>query len=211
MNELGELLRSLDYWWIYPAGALFVTVSAMIPPVPSTTLFVALGSLSAQTDHLNPYLLAAAMLAGAVAGDAATFFVARRFNLTERKFFSGRRWQSGFQAARTRLGRKGLPLVLTSRFVPLGRLTLNVAAAMVPQPLRRFMAHSVLAGVLWSAYSVGVGTVSGALPQLSTEFAVLLAIAVSLALGTAINHAVSWWEGRQLPEFVRTRGSTIKR
>ncbi|TJY69550.1 hypothetical protein E4J89_09625 [Arthrobacter sp. CAU 1506] len=205
MEELGELLRSLDYWWIYLAGALFVTVSAMVPPVPSTTLFVALGSLSVHTDQLNPYLLAAAMLAGAVAGDAATFVLVRHFNLSERKLFSGDHWQSGFRAARTRLGRKGLPLVMTSRFVPLGRLTLNVAAGMIPQPGRRFLAHSVIAGVLWSVYSVGIGALSGAWPQLTTEFAVLLAIAVSLVLGTVINHAVSWWEARQLPEFVRNR------
>jgi membrane-associated protein len=207
MEELGELLRSLDDWWIYLVGALFVTASAMVPPVPSTTLFVALGSLSVHTDQLNPYLLAAAMLAGAVAGDAGTFFLVRRFNLAERKLFSGRHWQSGFRKARTGLGRKGLPLVLTSRFVPMGRVTLNVAAAMIPQPGRRFLVHSALAGVLWSAYSVGIGAVSGAWPQLSTEFAVLLAIAVSLVLGWLINQAISWWEGRQLPEFVRKRAS----
>lgn len=206
MNELGELLRSLDDWWIYPAGALFVAASAMVPPVPSTTLFVALGSLSVHSAQLNPYLLTVAMLAGAITGDAATFFLVRRFNLAEHKFFSGRHWQSGFRSARLRLGRKGLPLVLTSRFVPMGRLTLNVAAAMIPQPVRRFLTHSALAGVLWSAYSVGIGAISGAWPQLSTEFSVLLAIAVSLVLGTVINHVVSWWEGRQLPEFVRKYG-----
>ncbi|MGW6174240.1 DedA family protein [Arthrobacter sp. NPDC055138] len=207
MDELGELLRSLDYWWIYFVGTLFVTVSAMVPPVPSTTLFVALGSLSVHTDQLNPYLLAAAMLAGAVAGDTATFVLVRHFKLAERMIFAGEHRQAAFRAARTRLGRKGLPLVMTSRFVPLGRLTLNVAAGMIPQPGRRFLAHSVIAGVLWSAYCVGVGALSGAWPQLSTEFAVLLAIAISLVLGWLINQAISWWEGRQLPEFVRKRAS----
>jgi membrane-associated protein len=205
MGELGELLRSLDYWWIYPAGALVVAVSALVPPVPSTTLFVALGSWSVHSAQLNPYLLAVCMLAGAVAGDAATFVLVRHFNLTEKRIFAGRHWQSAFRAAQTRLEGKGLPLVLTSRFVPLGRLTLNVAAGLVPQPMRRFMVHSLIAGILWSAYSVGIGALSGSWPQVSTEFAVLLAIAVSLVLSTVINNAVTWWEERRLPAFMRRR------
>ncbi|MGG5752583.1 DedA family protein [Zafaria sp. Z1313] len=205
MNELGEALRELDSWWIYPVGALFVAVSALLPPVPSTTLFVALGSLAVNTGELDLMLLGAAMFVGGVAGDAATFLLARRFNLTELPVFAGRRWQSTFAAARARLDRNGLPLVLTARFVPLGRLTINVAAALVPQATRRFMAWSVIASVVWSAYSVGVGALSGAWPSLSTEFAVVLAIAVSLILGRLITFAITWWENHQIPRW-RRRG-----
>ncbi|EMY34421.1 membrane protein DedA family [Arthrobacter crystallopoietes BAB-32] len=207
MDELGEFLRNLDSVWIYPAGALSVALSAVLPPAPSTTLFVALGSLSVSSDQLNPFLLAASMFAGAMAGDLATFLLVRHFRINERNFFSGPRWQAAFRSAGLKLRGRGLPIVLTSRFIPLGRLSLNVAAAVARQPLRSFAAHSALAALLWSTYAVGVGALSGSWPELSTEFAVLLAIAVSLVLGRLINYALAWWENRgQLEDANRHAG-----
>lgn len=206
MDALVSVLRDADFWWVYPVGALMVTVSALLPPVPSTTLFVALGSLSMKSEQLDPYLLALSMLLGAVAGDAATFVLVRRFRPGSRRWFAGSRWRSTVGAARARLDGNGLTLVMVSRFVPLGRLTLNVAAASVPQPARAFVAHSAAAGVLWSAYSVGIGTVTGLWPQLSTELAVLLAIAVSVLLGRAITLLIAWNDGREAPLFARRDG-----
>lgn len=197
--EIGEFLRNLDSGWVYLFGALSVALSAVLPPVPSTTLFVALGSVSASSGQLNSVLLAAAMFAGAVAGDLATFLLVRRFKLHEWSFFAKPRWRSAFRSAGQRLEDKGLPFVLASRFVPLGRLSLNVAAAVTGQPLRAFAAHSALAGLLWSAYAVGVGTLSGSWPALSTQAAVLLAIGFSLVLGRLINYAVERWENRDQP------------
>lgn len=192
VDQLGELLRDVDSWWVYPLGALFVTVSAMLPPVPSTTLFVALGALSASSDALNPFLLATAMLAGAMAGDVGTYALARRFDMSSWSLMRGRKRQAALSSARRRLASDGLPLVMTSRYIPLGRLTMNLAASLAPVPWRRFLLQAGIAGLVWSAYSVGVGVLSGVWPQLSTEFAVVLAIAVSLVLGKAISMVVEW-------------------
>lgn len=204
MNELGEGLRSLDDFWVYAVGALFVTVSALIPPVPSTTLFVALGALAANSDSLSPLLLGVAMLIGALAGDVATYALALRFDVVHWRILSGRRWQAALAAARSRLRDHDLPLVMTSRFIPLGRLTLNVGSALVPHPWGVFFRNSLIAGVIWSAYSVGVGVLSGLWEELDTEFAVLLAIVVSLVLGRAISTVIHWWETRNMPAAVLT-------
>lgn len=204
MNELGEGLRSLDDVWVYAVGALFVTVSALIPPVPSTTLFVALGALAANSDSLNPVLLAVAMLIGALAGDLATYALALRFDVVHWRILSGRRWQAALAAARTRLRDKDLPLVMTSRFIPLGRLTLNVGSALVPHPWSVFFRNSLISGIVWSAYSVGVGVLSGLWEELDTEFAVLLAIIVSLVLGRVISTVIHWWETRNMPAAILT-------
>lgn len=202
MNEWGEGLRSLDDVWVYVVGALFVTVSALIPPVPSTTLFVALGALAANSDSLNPVLLGIAMLIGALAGDLATYALALRFDVVHWRILSGRRWQSALAAARSRLKDNDLPLVMTSRFIPLGRLTLNVGSALIPHPWNVFFRHSLIAGIVWSIYSVGVGVLSGLWEGLDTEFAVLLAIVVSLVLGRLISTAIHWWETRSMPSAV---------
>ncbi|WP_372697605.1 DedA family protein [Arthrobacter sp. JSM 101049] len=202
MNELGEGLRSLDDIWVYAVGALFVAVSALIPPVPSTTLFVALGALAANSDSLNPVLLGVAMLMGALAGDIVTYLLALRFDVVHWRILSGRRWQAALAAARSRLKDNDLPLVMTSRFIPLGRLTLNVGSALVPHPWSVFFRNSLIAGIVWSIYSVGVGVLSGLWEDLDTEFAVLLAIVVSLVLGRLISTAIQWWETRSMPSAV---------
>ncbi|MGP5228369.1 DedA family protein [Arthrobacter rhombi] len=199
MNEVGEGLRSLDGMWVYLFGAVMVALSALIPPVPSTTLYVALGALAANTDSLNPFLLGASMLVGALAGDAATYALAVRFDVVNWRILAGRRWQAALAATRSRLKYNDLPLVMTSRFIPMGRLTMNIGSALVPHTWRVFLQHSLIAGVLWSVYSVGVGLLSGVWDGLSTEVAVLLAIVVSLVLGRAINNVISWWETRNLP------------
>ncbi|MDN6168466.1 MAG: DedA family protein [Arthrobacter sp.] len=211
MNEVGEGLRSLDGTWVYLFGAVMVALSALIPPVPSTTLYVALGALAAQTDTLNPLLLAASMLVGAIAGDAAIYALAVRFDVVNWRILAGRRWQAALAATRNRLKDHDLPLVMTSRFIPMGRLTMNIGSALVPHTWRVFLQHSLIAGVLWSVYSVGVGLLSGAWDGLSTEVAVLLAIVVSLVLGRAINNVISWWETRNLPAPTVAGKSKLRR
>ncbi|MGJ9403525.1 DedA family protein [Arthrobacter sp. KK5.5] len=202
MDQWGELLRGLDPLWVYPLGALIVTLSAMVPPVPSTTLFVGLGAVSASSDALDPYLLAAAMFAGALAGDAATYALARRFDMASWSLMRGRKRQSALDSARRRLAHDGLPLVMSSRYIPLGRLTMNLASSLTPVPWNRFLVHACVAGAVWSVYSVGVGAMSGIWPQVSTEFAVVLAIAVSLLLGKAFSMLAEWVEDRR-PETSR--------
>lgn len=211
MNEVGEGLRSLDGMWVYLFGAVMVALSALIPPVPSTTLYVAMGALAANSDTLNPLLLGVSMLAGALAGDMATYALAVRFDVVNWRILAGRRWQAALAATRSRLQYNDLPLVMTSRFIPMGRLTMNIGSALVPHTWRVFIQHSFIAGVIWSVYSVGVGLLSGVWDGLSTEVAVLLAIVVSLVLGRAINNVISWWETRNLPAPTVQRKPKLRR
>lgn len=198
MNELFDTILALHPAWLYGVGAAFVAVSALLPPVPSTTLFVGLGALAGSEGHPNPYLLGLSMLAGALAGDVATYLLARRFRVTEWRIFSGARWQRTFRGARMRLTKNPTSLTLTSRFIPLGRLTMNVGAAVVPVPLASFVVQALMAGIIWSVYSVGIGVASSSWPGVSTGFTVVVAIAVSLLLGRLINQLVAWREGRRL-------------
>lgn len=199
MEWLTEELTALDSAWLYPVAAFFVALSALVPPVPSTCLFVALGALSAKGGTPNGALLVAAMLTGAVAGDLATYLMIRRRDVANWRFLQGPRTQKALNASKDRMATHAVSWVLSSRFIPMGRLTMNVACAVTPVPWRTFMLYSVTAGVVWSLYSVGVGALSGLLPGLSTEFAVVLAITLSLLLGRAIAALSAWYllpEGR---------------
>lgn len=188
-----DIMSAADSGWVYPLGAIFVALSALFPPIPTTSLFVALGALSATDNLPNGFLLVVAMLAGAVGGDLGAYELVRRRDMANWKLLRGPRAEKALHASRERLAKHAASWVLTSRFVPMGRLTMNVASAITPVPRGRFILYSLAAGILWSVYSVGIGALSGLLPGLSTEFAVVIAIAFSLLLGRAISAGVTWY------------------
>ncbi|MCY1160181.1 MAG: rane protein DedA family [Citricoccus sp.] len=193
MEAVQEVLSAADSVWVYPLGMILVAVSALFPPVPSTSVFVALGALSVTHNVPNGFLLVVSMLAGAVLGDAATYGLVRQRDVANWRMLSGVRAQKALDASRSRLDHGAVSWVLTSRFIPLGRLTMNVACAITPIPWGSFVLYSLGAGILWSTYSVGIGALSGLLPGLSTELTVLVAIAFSLILGRAIGAAAAWY------------------
>jgi membrane-associated protein len=193
METVREVLGTADSVWVYPLGMILVAVSALIPPVPSTSVFVALGALSVANNVPNGFLLVVSMLAGALLGDLVTYGLVRQRDVAHWRMLSGDRAQKALAASRNRLDHGAVSWVLTSRFVPLGRLTMNVACAVTPTPWGAFMLYSLGAGILWSTYSVGIGALSGLLPGLPTEYVVIVAIALSLVLGRTISAAVAWY------------------
>jgi membrane-associated protein len=187
--------------WIYPVGALFVAVSALFPPVPSTLLFVALGALSGLPDGPHPVFLVLAMVAGALAGDMATYVLARRFGSPRwlgRWHGLGRpRLRKAFGLAGQRIEAHAFTMLLAARFVPLGRISSNVAAALVPLPVRSFFACSLAAAFFWSGYAVGIGILSREWPGIPTEVAVFVAMALSVVISGLVGRIASWWLGRR--------------
>lgn len=193
MEWLTEGLTASAAAWTYALAAALIAVAALFPPVPSTCLFVALGALSTKGDAPNGWLLVVAMLTGAVAGDLATYLLVRRRDVTTWRVLRGARAQKALILSKERMTSHAVSWVLTSRFIPLGRLVMNVACALTPVPWRTFTLYSIAASIVWSAYSVGMGALSGLLPGLSTEVAVVLAIALSLILGRAIDAVATWY------------------
>jgi membrane protein DedA with SNARE-associated domain len=63
--------------------------------------------------------------------------------------------------ARRGLDRRSVFLILTARYVPVGRIAVNMTAGATRFPLRRFIPLAVLAGACWSAYSIGIGLLAG--------------------------------------------------
>jgi membrane protein DedA with SNARE-associated domain len=90
--------------------------------------------------------------------------------------------------------------MLTSRFIPLGRISSNIAATVAGYPLRTFATFSLVSATLWSLYSVGVGILTQRWPNLSTQLAVLIAIAFSLALGWLVSKTSTWFLDRKNAE-----------
>jgi len=192
MDLAADTTGFLASFWLYLLGAVFVMVSALIPPVPSTTVFVALGALAGLDGGPKAWALVLAMVAGAVAGDLATYGATRLFGQSRWGATRGPRRQRAVDAATRRLRKSPYTLMLTSRFVPLGRLSTNIACTVAGYRLRAFTAFSLASAAIWSVYSVGVGICTRFWPGLSTQLAVIVAIAVSIVLGWLLGKISTW-------------------
>lgn len=191
MDWVQNVLAIAGSPWVYPVGALFVAVSALFPPVPSTILFVALGALSGLPGGPHPLFLVLAMMAGALAGDLTTYLLARRFGSARWHGLGRPKVRKAIGLAGERMAAHALAMLLTSRFIPMGRISSNVAAALMPLPLRSFFAYSLVAAVVWSGYAVGIGILSREWPGIPTEVAVFVAIALSIVLSGLIGRIAS--------------------
>ncbi|WGW10921.1 VTT domain-containing protein [Saxibacter everestensis] len=190
------VLNAADSLWVYPLSLLFVTVSALIPPVPSTSLFVGLGALSAAADVPSAWLLAVTMAAGSLLGDVISFYLASRYDPSAWRLLRGRRRQEALDKAKEQLAERAPTYIISSRFIPLGRLTVNVTAAMSDMRRERFLFYSAVAAVFWATYSVGIGSLAGVWFKRYPAFGVLIAVAISIVLGYGIGKAVSWYLDR---------------
>jgi len=197
MDLAADTTGFLASFWVYPLGAVFVMLSGLIPPVPSTTVFVALGAVAGLDGGPRALLLVLAMMAGALAGDLATYAVTKSFLSSRWSSKDGSKRQRAVDAASRRLRKSPFTLMLTSRFVPLGRLSTNIACTTAGFPLRTFIGFSLASGAIWSVYAVGVGICTRFFPGLSTQVAVIVAIAVSIVLGWLLGKVSTWLMDRK--------------
>lgn len=178
--------------WIYLIGGFFVMVSAILPPVPSTTVFVGLGALAGLDGGPKALPLILAMMVGAMAGDLLTYWIIKLFGHTRWGATRGPRRQRAVDAATRRLKQRPYMFMLTSRFIPMGRLSSNIAATVAGYPLRAFSVFSLVSASVWSIYAVGIGILTRYWPGISTRVAVVIAIVFSIILGWLVGKVSAW-------------------
>lgn len=94
--------------------------------------------------------------------------------------------------ARGMLARRGVPLILGARYVPIGRVAVNMTAGAVGYPWRRFVPISIVAGVSWAIFSVAIGLFAGAWLQGNAVLSALFGIAIALAIGFTVERIATF-------------------
>ena len=191
MEALNELVVS---WAASPVVLvvvlLLVALDGFFPPMPSESVVVAVAAIGVATGSPNPWAVVLAAAIGSFVGDNLAFSLGRRVDLD--RF----RWTRGPKAARLRdrargaLDRRAASVILTARFVPVGRVAVNAMAGSSGFPRRRFVPLSAVAGAAWAGYSVLVGVFAGAWLRDQPVLGALVAVAVALAGGVIIDLAL---------------------
>lgn len=131
---------------------LLIALDAVIPIFPGeTTLNVASTAAAEGTLALLPVMVMGAL--GAIVGDSALFWLARRNAHRVRPQVEAARRSSQVQNALSLMDRSAPVLIVAGRYVPGLRFVVNATMGLSIMPYRRFLPWSILSGVLWSVYT----------------------------------------------------------
>ncbi|HLU54205.1 MAG TPA: VTT domain-containing protein [Pseudonocardia sp.] len=171
--------------WLLLVILGLAVVDALVPMVPSEALIIAAGVGAAAGDQSLVAVIGAASL-GSFVGECTAFALGRGFGASVRGRLApgGPRAELFARVERTLATRGGL-ILLTARYIPAGRTVAALAAGASRFPVRRYVGLSALGATMSAAYVALLGFLGGA--ALADD--PLVALAVSLSIGTAIGSA----------------------
>lgn len=173
--------------WVYAVVFAVCLIDGFFPPVPSETVVVGAATIASATgEPLLPLLIGTAAL-GAIAGDNIAYQLARTIGTTRFRWMRSRRVSSALDWARRGLEHRGALLIFTARYIPVGRIAVNMTAGATGYPPRRFVPLSIAAGFAWAAYSALFGIVAGHWLHEQPLLAIALAIVVAAGVGWVVD------------------------
>lgn len=182
--------------WVYLVVVVVCLVDGFFPPVPSETVVVAAAAVAASTGSPNMLLLVAVAALGAMAGDNIAFEIGRRIGVTRFRWMRTARVARAVDWARRGLDRRGAMLIFTARYIPVGRIAVNMTAGATQYPRRRFIPLSGIAGLTWAAYSTAIGLIAGQWLHDQPLLAVLVAIGFAAVVGAVVDVVIRWIQRR---------------
>ncbi|MEH0110370.1 DedA family protein [Tersicoccus sp. MR15.9] len=206
MSDL--VMHAASMWWIHPLLLLFCFIDGFLPILPSETLIVALSALSVSSGQPNLGFVAIAGFLGAVAGDQVAYRMGRAAGSSGFRWMQGARAQATLQWARRELDKRGAMLILTARYIPVGRVAVNFTAGATRFPLRRFTVIDMVACATWIGYGIGIGIVAGAWVHEHPLLGAGLAIVIAIVIGFVIDHAMQWVSRVKARRAERHHGAT---
>ena len=178
------VLQAVASPWLYLAMFAVAVIDGFFPPVPSETVLVASAAVAASTGRPDLVALGLVAAAGAAVGDNIAFAIGRRTGSARFAWMRRPRVAGALARAGAALDRRGAGLILGARFIPVGRVAVNLSAGALAYPWRRFALLSVAAGLCWAAYSIAIGLLAGAWlkdqPLLSAALGIVLAVGIGL-------------------------------
>jgi len=172
---------------LYPLLSGLSTLDGVFPMIPSEAAVLASG-VFAHAGVPSLVLVIVATALGVFAGDHLAYGLSRSV-FGPRLIGRSRRLSRAVDAAGRQLGRNGSLLIVTSRFLPGGRVTMNAACGTAGLPLSRFTPASAIAALAWATYTAGLGFLGGAAFVANPVLGLAVGIGLSFAVGGAVELA----------------------
>ncbi|MBH1938068.1 DedA family protein [Streptomyces sp. AV19] len=149
-----------------PAVAVYLLVGGVIGleslgiPLPGEIVLVSATLMAASQDHINPYVLGACAIAGAIIGDSIGYLIGRKGGKPLLAWL-GRKFPKHFgphhvATAERSFTKWGMWAVFFGRFIALLRIFAGPLAGVLKMPYWKFLIANVLGGIVWAGGTVAV-------------------------------------------------------
>lgn len=166
---------------------LLVMVDGFFPPVPSESVVVALAAVGVATGLPNPWFIFLVAALGSFLGDNIAFLIGKTVGLDRFRWLRGPRVSALREKASSGLEHRPAAAILTARFVPVGRVVVNILAGASGPSRRRFVALTAISGFAWAGYSILIGIVAGAWIRDNPLLGIGIAVGMALVVGAAVD------------------------
>jgi membrane-associated protein len=190
------ILTAAGQPWVLLLVLACCLIDGFFPPIPSESVVVGLAAVAATADVPNPWLLMLVAGVGAFSGDNIAYLIGRRVGTRRWSWMRGPRMQSAFRWAGKELRKRPASLILVARFVPIGRVAVNLTAGVTHYPRLRFVGLTVLSATLWAGYSVGIGLFFGQWFEDNHLLGAAIAIVCAVALGIVVDVVINRLRGK---------------
>ncbi|SUE13485.1 hypothetical membrane protein [Rhodococcus gordoniae] len=176
--------------WVYPLVFAVCILDGFFPPVPSETVLVTLASLSGSTGLPHLWIVVVLAALGAIIGDNIAYTIGRKVGTDRFRWMRRPKARAAFAWARHGLDKRGAAVILTARYIPIGRIAVNMTAGATRYPRQKFVPLTILGGTTWALYSALVGRLVGGWFESQPLLGAAVSICVAVVLGVGIDHLV---------------------
>jgi len=202
LNSLQDAILSLvESVWIYPAVWAVTVIDGIFPPIPSESVVIAAATTWSQTGHPTIAFIWLAAALGAWCGDQIAYAIGMTIPVRKVPGMRGPRGHATLDWAEHALEHRGTSFIIAARFIPVGRVAVNLTAGALRFPRRRFMAVDSIGASIWATYSIILGTIAGSVLKDNLLISIAIGVVGGIILGYLVDLVLSK-VGVQPPEMV---------
>lgn len=177
--------------WALVAVLVLCILDGFFPPLPSESIVIALAALTVTSDGPNVVLLWAVASIGAFLGDQVAYSIGARIPVKKIPFLNRGTGARAYAKAGSLLLTHGPVFIMAARFVPIGRIAVNMGAGATGYRRSTFSIVDSISAMLWAAYSVAVGVGAAHVLEGHPLLSMALGIVSGVILGYLISHLIT--------------------
>ncbi len=192
-KHLAEIISRYGTWtYALLFFVIFVETGFVVTPfLPGDSLLFAAGTFAA-LGSLNIYLLVGLLMAAAILGDTANYWIGH--TLGERAYQS--RWIKKEYLDRTHafFEKHGGKTIFLARFVPIVRTFAPFVAGVGRMSYGYFISYNIFGGIVWVALFTFAGYFFGNIPLIKHNFSLVILAIIFISV---LPMVVEFWRSRQ--------------
>lgn len=180
-------------WWVLPIIFALCCIDGFFPPFPSESILITLGSVAAVTGQVHIVFVCILGALGAWLGDVIAYHIGRYIPLRKISFLNKGKGKIAVQKAESSLESRGVFLILVARFIPVGRIAVNMVAGAMKYSRIKFVIVAFFAGFVWSVYSIILGYSAGVVLYNNPLLAIVIGILLGVLSGLILDRLITWF------------------